>query len=160
MSTSLSINGHSIPAVPQHLLEKLNKLESAIRPYENTFQVEMEHVLHAGMYARTSRIAPGMLAINILIKVPTVVIFHGHGWFLVGEKWQEYEGYNVVPAESGRKNICITLEETEITMIFPTNAKTIEEAENEMSDEAENLLTRRSEKAGKMVITGVNLCQA
>lgn len=160
MSTSLSVNGQSIPAVPAHLLDRLRSIETAIKPFEHTFKVEMEHVLHAGMYARTCRIAPGMLAINVLIKVPTVVIFHGHGWFLVGDKWQEFEGYNVVPAEAGRKNICVTLEETEITMIFPTNAKTVEEAENEMSDEAENLLTRRTEDTVKTVITGVELCRA
>jgi hypothetical protein len=57
--------------------------------------------------------------------------------------WHELVGYNVIQASAGRKQIYVTREETAITMIFPSNAKTVEEAEEEFTDEAEMLLSRR-----------------
>jgi hypothetical protein len=51
----------------------------------------------------------------------------------------------VIQASAGRKQIYVTTEPTEITMVFPSSAKTVEEAEDEFSDESANLLSRRAE---------------
>ena len=48
-----------------------------------------------------------------------------------------------------RKQIYVTLGETEITMIFPTNAQTVEEAEDEFSDES------RQSSQQEVVMSGI-----
>jgi hypothetical protein len=53
------------------------------------------------------------------------------------------EGYNVIPAKAGRKQIFVGIEETHITMTFRTDAETVEQAEEEFTSEYEALVTRR-----------------
>jgi hypothetical protein len=125
------------------VIEKIRVFEATIRPHEHTLQVQMEHILHGGMYARTARIAAGMLITSVLIKIPTMLVVNGKCCVYAGDKWYTLEGYNAMPASAGRKQIYVTLGPTEITMIFPSDAKTVEEAEAQFTDEAEQLLSRR-----------------
>ena len=104
----------------------------------------MEHTLHAGMYARTARVAPGMAFTSVMIRIPTIIVISGSCAVVVGDKWRFLEGYNVVPASAGRIQAYVTFTETAITMIFPSNAETIEQAEAEFTDEAADLLSRRT----------------
>lgn len=104
----------------------------------------MEHHLHAGMYARTARVAAGMAFTSVMIKIPTLVIVHGECCVFVDGKWHIMSGYNVIKASAHRIQAYATFEETEITMIFPSNARTVEEAEAEFTDESSDLLSRRS----------------
>ena len=104
----------------------------------------MEHLLHAGMYARTARVAPGMGFTSVMIKIPTVVIVHGECCVYIDGKWEPMSGYRVLAASGHRIQAYATFSETEITMLFPSNAKTVEEAEAEFTDEAADLHSRRS----------------
>ena len=144
--SSLALIDHALPPTTPEIMEKIALVEARIRPHEHTLQVQMEHHLHAGMYARTCRLAPWMVITSVLIKIPTILIIHGDCVVLAGDKWHEITGYNVIPASAGRKQIYMTREETEITMIFPSDAKTVEEAEREFTDEFENLLTTRQKE--------------
>jgi hypothetical protein len=118
-----------------------------------------EHVLHAGMYARTVRIKAGVLFTSVLIKVPTMVTVNGKCRVSAGEGSRDLEGYNVLPACAGRKMIYLTFEDTDITMVFPSNAKTIEEAERQFTDDAEMLLSRQCDD-DVVTVTGVEPCPA
>ena len=69
------------------------------------------------------------------------------GAVVVGDKWRFLEGYNVVPASAGRIQAYVTFTETAITMLFPSKAETKEEAEAEFTDEAADLLSRRTKDA-------------
>ena len=142
---TLVLNDKSLPPATPEILEKIALVEAKIKPREHTLRVKMEHHLHAGLYARTCRIAPLMVITSVLVKIPTLVIVNGKCIVLVGDSWQELSGYNVITACAGRKQIYVTNSETEITMVFATQAETIEEAEAEFTDEAENLLSRRRE---------------
>lgn len=142
---SLVLVDKALPEASLEILEKIALVEARIRPREHTLQVRMEHHLHAGMYARTCRLAPNQVITSVLIKIPTLLIVNGDCIVLAGGQWHELTGYNVLPANSRRKQIYVTRGTTEITMIFPTEAKTIEEAEAEFTDEADNLLSRRVE---------------
>ena len=148
---SLILADKALPSTTPEIIEKIAQVEARIKPYEHTLQVQMEHDLHGGMYARTCRLAPFMVITSVLIKIPTILIVNGDCVVLAGDKWHEVKGYNVLSASAGRKQIYVTREKTEITMIFPSNANTVEEAEREFTDEYENLLSRREE---------VNLCLA
>lgn len=149
---TLALIDHALPPTTPEIIEKIALVEARIKPHESTLKVTMEHSLHAGMYARTCRLAPWMVITSVLIKIPTLLIVNGDCVVLAGDKWHEIQGYNVIPASAGRKQIYVTREETEITMVFPSNAKTVEEAEREFTDEYENLLTTRQKE--------VNLCLA
>lgn len=133
----------SIQPISTENLLKVEKVAQRVREFPQ-IAPHMEHLLHAGMYARTARLAANVIITSVLIKIPTVVIVRGNCIVSIGDDWAELKGYNVIPAHAGRKQIYVTIEDTEITMIFPSNAKTIEEAEAEFTDEAAELLSRRS----------------
>jgi len=126
-------------------ISKIKVIEEKIRARKQ-IEFATEHVFHAGMYSRTVRIPAGVLFTNVLIKCPTLLIIHGEIAVSVTEnEWIEFNGYNVCPGSAGRKQIYMTLSDVEMTMIFPTNAKTVEEAEAEFTDEADMLLSRSQE---------------
>lgn len=106
-------------------------------------EVHTEHFLHAGMYVRTVTIGPEIVLMGAQIKVPTLLIVSGKCRVFTGDGWIELEGYNVIPAKAGRKQIFVGMEETHITMTFRTDAETLEQAEEEFTGEYEALVTRR-----------------
>jgi hypothetical protein len=150
----LTVLGQAMPPTPPAIIDRIREIEARIRPHEHSLKVEMEHVLHAGMYARTCRLGAPMLITSVLIKIPTVLIVNGKCSIFAGQKWHQLEGYNVIAASAGRKQIYVTMEPTEITMTFPTAAKTLAEAEAQFTDEAASLLSRRSEAKEPLVVTG------
>lgn len=141
---TLALIDKALPPASFEIMEKIALVEARIRPREHTLKVEMEHHLHAGMYARTCRVAADQVITSVLIKIPTLLIVNGDCIVLAGKSWYEIKGYRVMAASAGRKQIYVTRDKTEITMIFATSARTVEEAEKEFTDEAANLLSRRA----------------
>lgn len=112
------------------------------------------HVFHAGMYARTITIPANAMITGALIKRATLLIVNGDCSVFTGdEQPMRLTGYHVLPASAGRKQVFITYADTRLTMIFPTQAKSVEAAEAEFTDETELLLSRES-KSDLVVITG------
>ena len=153
MSESLAIIGNSLPAITPEMLEKVLAAESRIMQAPQ-IDVQTEHILHGGMYARTVRLAAHVVIVGVLLKVPTVLIVQGSTLMLAGDKWYRLDGYQVMPAQAGRKQVFVTNEETSITMIFATSAKTVEEAEAEFTDETGKLLSRRKDGNDIVTVTG------
>ena len=147
---------NTMPATAAEYLDKICAVEQKVRGMKQ-ITVQTEHVLHAGMYARTVRLDANVLIVGVMIKLPTMLVVHGAAWVFAGDKWYAIEGYNVIPASAGRKQMYITTAPTEITMLFPTKAKTVQEAEMEFTDEAESLLSRTCDN-DLIVITG-DVCQ-
>jgi hypothetical protein len=111
------------------------------------------HVIHAGMYARTITIPAGAALTGALIKRATLLVISGHVRLYGGVLADEVKGRNVVlPASAGRKTAWYAHEDTEVTMLFPTNATTVEDAEREFTDETDSLMSHR--EANHVVITG------
>jgi hypothetical protein len=121
-------------------------------------EVETTHVLHAGMYARTVRVPAGVRAVGTLIKIPTLLIVQGDMDMWSGEDWLEIRGYGVLPGEAGRKALFVTRSDVWMTMLFATQAQTVDEAERECTDEYEDLITRRKETGYDMYSDGRNDC--
>ena len=143
MSESLAVC-NTLPATAIEYLEKVVAVEQKVREMPQIV-VQTEHVLHAGMYARTVRLEAFVLIVGVLIKRPTMLVVNGHAQVFAGDCWHKIEGYNVIPASAGRKQIYVTSGPTEITMLFPTKATTVEQAEAEFTDESENLISRTYE---------------
>jgi hypothetical protein len=131
-----------LPPTPPEILEAIYAIEERERD-KPQINPEMEHHFHAGMYARTCRLPAGGLWVGVLIKIPTLLIVNGGCFVLAGDRWYKIEDYQVIQATAGRKQVYATFRPTEITMIFPTSSITVEEAEDEFTDEAMNLLSRK-----------------
>jgi hypothetical protein len=131
------------PAIPE-IMEKIAVAEARMRRTEHTLQVRTVHHFHAGVYARTAYIDANQAFSSVLIKIPTLIVVHGDCVVLAGNEWLELKGYHVIPALAGRKQIYVTFAPTQITMVFASDAMTVEEAEAEFTDEAESLWTRRA----------------
>jgi hypothetical protein len=116
--------------------------------------IRTDHVFHAGVYARTITIPAGVALTGALIKRSTLLIVAGNCRVFTGEAWVELSGTHVIPASAGRKQVFIALSDTHLTMLFATAAKTIEDAENEFTDEAAWLFSRGDDALNTLIITG------
>lgn len=132
----------------------LDRLDRAHAMISSLPQVEVvtEHLLHGGMYARTIRREPGIVAVGSLILRATILVVNGPCSMMSGDRRIDLTGYNVLPGLPGRKSFSLTHGPVEMTMIFPTSAKTVEEAENEIFAEADQLMSRNSGGKDKIVI--------
>ena len=113
-----------------------------------------EHLLHGGMYARTIRRETDSVTIGSLVNKATILIVHGDCSMLVGDKRVELTGYNVLVGLPGRKSFSWTHSPVEMTMIFSTAARTVEEAEDEIFAEADQLISRKDGSKDQVIITG------
>lgn len=133
----------SIPAMTARAIENVRRLESIVAEMPQV-DIPIDHTLHAGMYARTAFIPEGALITGVLIKVPSTLIVAGTALVYVDEDAPlRVSGYTVLAAAGGRKQAFIAETDIALTMIFPTNAKTVAEAEAEFTDEPHLLQTRR-----------------
>ena len=112
------------------------------------------HVFHAGMYARTITIPANAMITGALIKRATLLIVNGDCSVFTGDEQPlRLTGYHVLPASAGRKQVFRTYADTSLTMIFPTQAKSVEAAESEFTDETDLLVSHGSD-SDLVVITG------
>jgi hypothetical protein len=144
------------PALPPTAPDVMAKIVAAQERCLQREQVliKTDHVIHAGMYARTITMPPDVALIGTLIKRATTVITVGSATVLVGEEWADVDGYQVLPASAHRKQVFVSRGPFIVTMIFPTSAKTVEEAEKDFTDESESLLSRKQDDMNTVVITG------
>lgn len=134
----------ALPATSHEQIEKIRRLEEKVREAPQC-EIVTEHVFHAGMYARTVRMKANIVFTSALIKRATLLIANGDLFVMAGEGFARINGYNVIPAAAMRKQVYVTAGDVELTMIFPTEASTVEEAEAEFTDETDTLLSRTME---------------
>jgi hypothetical protein len=137
---------------PDEILEKIGRIQDLLLQGDDP-SVQTDHVLHGGMYSRTVTLPAGAVLVGALIRKPTLVITTGTAKVLIGDEWADVRGYHVFPASAGRKQIFVALSPFIITMLFPTSAKTVEEAEDEFTSESKLLLSRRQD-SNSVTITG------
>lgn len=150
---NLAVADNRILAMSQSDIDKVDQLTTFARTLP-AVELETLNVLHGGMYARTLKIPAGTVVTGALIKVATILIIQGSVALWIDDKAVELHGYNVFAASAMRKQAIVALTEVNATMIFPSKAVTIAQAEDEFTDEAENLLTRKNNTNVKTIITG------
>lgn len=128
---------------------KVGRLQSCLRDMDQV-PITTFHHFHAGMYARTIRIPKGVVITGALIRIPTILIVSGHATVFIGGDSIELHGYHVIPGSAGRKQAFLAHEDTDLTMLFPTEARTVEEAEAQFTDETELLMSRQ--QSGDLII--------
>lgn len=132
----------TIPATTSASMLATRRIEDALLAMP---QVELEttHSLHAGLYSRTVRMPEGVMLTGALIKIPTVLTIVGDVRLSVGDRVEDVHGFRLFECEAGRKQVMLALSESYVTMSFATNAKTVEKAEEEFTDEVNLLMSRR-----------------
>jgi len=125
----------ALPPTAPGMVERLKDVQAEFLKREQA-PIRTEHIIHGGMYSRTITMPPGVALVGAFVKIPTLVITVGTGKVLVGREWADIAGYQVLPASAGRKQIFVSHPDSPliITAIFPTQAKTVEEAEAEFTD--------------------------
>lgn len=97
MNAPLVLSGNALPPAPPEAIEAIRAIEAKVKERED-IHPQMEHVLHAGMYARTCRLGPGTLIVGVLIKLPTMLIVNGGAFVFAGTQWHKIEGLHNVRA--------------------------------------------------------------
>lgn len=121
---------------------RLNELDAALKRLPQV-PIHTEHVFHAGIYSRTIRIPAETMMTNVHIIIPTILFVSGH-CFIYGEDGPvEYDGYHIIFGKPGRQNAFYAVSETVLTMCFASNALTVQEAEEQFTDEPERLGSRQ-----------------
>jgi hypothetical protein len=148
----LSLIHQSIPSMNADSIEAVRRVEDIVLSAPQ-IEISTDHVFHAGVYARTIMIPAGVVLTGALIRIPTILIVSGSAIVYVGEETKEISGYNVFSASSNRKQIFLAKTDVYLTMLFATEANTTEEAENEFTDEAERLSSRREDSINNIMIS-------
>jgi hypothetical protein len=140
------------PSSPE-AIDKVRRLTEVLLQVPQTPFVT-EHLLHAGMYTRTIRLPAETVVAAVLIKVPTVLIIQGEAMVYSDDAVLTVSGYRVFPGEAGRKIAFVTGSDVAMSMIFPSAAKTVDEAQREFTDEHELLVPLDRADAHEVLITG------
>ena len=151
MPNVISLDGR-IPAMTDDQIYKVKRLSDRLKE-ERQIDLYTYHTLHGGMYARTIHLDAGSVIAGALIKVPTTLIINGDCTVYIGDDAVRIAGYEVIACSANRKQAFVIHASTMMTMMFRTDARTVEEAESEFTDEADQLLSR-SESAMNNIIIG------
>jgi glyoxylate utilization-related uncharacterized protein len=138
-------------------IAKVRALESVLAGLPQ-LDLETIHTLHGGIYTRTIMMPAGSMLTGALVKIQTTVIVQGECTVFIGGRAVELSGYTVCPAGAGRKQAFAATSDTFITMMFPTSAQTVEQAETELTDEHDLLSSHSESNRNLIAITGVLPC--
>lgn len=131
----------TLPMMDAAALDRVRALEVQIKQHQEV-SLTTKHLLHGGVYARTIMIPAGTVIAGALIKIATTLIVHGDCIVFIGDDTHELKGYNVLAGSAGRKQAFMAITDTNMTMLFATDCKTIEACEENFTDEAELLISR------------------
>lgn len=132
-----------LPPSSQEAIERVTRLSEEVLKLPQA-DLPTEHTLHGGMYARTLRMVPGTVCCGAMIKVPTIIIIQGNVIVYTNGDSVELKGYNIFAGSADRKQAVYTLSDVSWTMIFRTDAETVEEAEEEFTNEYSSLMSRNN----------------
>lgn len=131
-----------LPVMGRSEVESVRQLEEAALHLPQV-PIPTDHVFHAGMYARTIKIPAGVALTGAQIKIPTILIISGDALIYGEGGATRYAGYHVALGQCGRKQAFYALQDTYLTMLFPTGATTVDAAEKAFTDEYEKLFSRK-----------------
>lgn len=141
MNSDLMLLNHIIPAMSDAEIEKVTDLENEAFKYPQ-LAIEIQHIFHAGVYARTAILPENTMITGALLKVPTILIVNGDCTIFVGHETRRLTGYHVFSAAANRKQAFVAHKRTELTMLYATEYTTVEQVEQEFTDDFLKLNSR------------------
>lgn len=142
----------SLPAMDADAIDKVRALEVQAMAQQQV-EIETMHLIHAGLYQRTIKIPAGVMLTGALVKIATTLIVSGDCIVYIGGETIRLTGYHTLPASAGRKQAFVAVTDTFLTMSFATDATSVEQAEEQFTDEVHLLASRRSD-LNMTMITG------
>jgi hypothetical protein len=147
------MSGTAIVTMNDAELERVCRYEDELSKLPQV-GVATKHVLHGGMYSRTIFMPKHLAVSGALISKASILVISGHVDMLISDQSVEYKGYHVIPASAKRKQIVYAYEDSYITATIVTDAKTLEEAEDDFTCESKLLRSRQECSVNDVVITG------
>lgn len=141
----LIVQTATVPAMTSAAIQKIVAFEKQLLAAPQ-LDCPVQSVIHAGVYSRTLLLPAGFVLTGALIKIPTQIVVSGDVVIWMGGISKRFTGYHILAGEAGRKQAMVAIGDTWMTMMFATVARTEEEAEDEFTDEATSLQTRRINK--------------
>ena len=132
-----------VPTMTAEQVHRVEELEGKLLSLTQA-DVETHHVIHAGIYSRTMCGKKNHMYTGGLLKIPTMLIISGDVSIYIGSSVVRKTGFHVLIGDVGRKQAFFCHEDTDMTMLFSTKARTVEEAENECTDDTGKLLSRHN----------------
>jgi hypothetical protein len=123
---------------PQTLVA-LRNLDSAMLAQPQA-EIRIDHLIHGGMYARTAHVVAGTMVSGVVLSRATVLILAGDVTVFTGTQSVRLTGFHVLPGSAGRKQLFLTHADTHMTMVLPSTAQSVDEAEHDFTDEPELLM--------------------
>lgn len=143
----------TIPAMSQASIAHARDMEAVISS-QPQISIPTQHIIHAGVYARTVLIPKGVTVAGVVVKRTSCLIICGHVTVFIGDdKAKEFKGYNLLTTDANRKQVFVAHEDTYLTMLFATRSQNIHDAENEFTDDGEFLMSRKSDSLNEIIIT-------
>jgi hypothetical protein len=152
MSDIVKQSANIIPSMPQTSIDKLNMLACEFDAHEQA-EIPTQSILHGGMFTRTIHVQAGVGVVGALIRLPSILISNGDVAIIIDGSVKKLSGYHVFAGMPNRKQAVIALSDCMFTMVVRTDAKTIEEAEKEFTEEWEKLI--HNSELDEDIITGV-----
>lgn len=151
--TDIVVATNRIMPMSDDAIDKVRNLEQRLKGLRQ-LTLTTDHVIHGGMYSRSLFMPMGAVLTGVLIKVPTILIISGHVTIWLDNERTEIAGYQVFACSAKRKQAFAFHGDTHMTMIFATDSKTVADAEDEFTSEADQLMSRSGHAINNINITG------
>jgi hypothetical protein len=106
--------------------------------------LDTQHLVHGRMYARTILIPAGVVLTGALTNCDNICVMQGDISVTTDDGTIRLTGFHVIPARAGAKRAGMAHADTYWTMICHTDLTEVSAIEDEITDEASGLQTRRS----------------
>lgn len=151
--TNVVVATNRIAPMSDEAIDKVRQLEARLQSLHQLI-LTTDHVIHGGMYSRSLFMPMGSVLTGVLIKVPTILVISGHVTIWLDNDRTEVNGYQVFACSPKRKQAFAFHGDTHMTMLFATHSTTVEEAENEFTNEPDRLMSRKDNAINNINITG------
>lgn len=151
--TGLICEDFRIAPMSAAAIARVAGIESEMRKSNQQIGLKTQHYFHGDIYRRVVQLPAGVEMVGVLIKIPTTIIILGDAFVWLEDGWH-HVGNEVLTASATRKQHFLANEDTSIHMLFPSRAKTADEAEREFTDNFQDLLSRRIDAGEETIITG------
>lgn len=121
--------------------QRVRRLEAELLAMPQV-DLQTQMMLHGGMAARTILIPAGCALTGAKTNLDNVCILVGDITVTTDSGMKRLTGFHVIPACAGLKRAGYAHSDTYWTTVWPTDAKTTEDAEDKMTAESDNLQTR------------------
>lgn len=124
-------------------VERVREIEAELMQLPQV-QLPTEMFAHGRMASRTIFIPAGVCLTGAETNADNICVVSGDITVTTDEGPKRLTGFHVLPAKAGAKRVGVANADTWWTTIWHTDLTDCTEIENEMTDEADKLMTRRA----------------